>query len=87
MCRWKKSNKLLLFLPVIYFVGVFESPRPHHSSPDLLSREPAGHHAPAPAAQGWNHPSPHAIDGRYMPAHPHFLSAPQGARINFFLPV
>src|SRR5713226_4547343 len=53
-------------------------------SPCSLGRETAGHHAPAPAAQGWNDPSPHAIDGRYMPAHPHFLSAPQGARIKFF---
>ncbi len=26
MYHWKKSNNILLFLPVIYFVGVFKSP-------------------------------------------------------------
>src|SRR2546428_14111001 len=26
MCDWKQSKRILLFLPIIYFVGVFESP-------------------------------------------------------------
>jgi len=26
MWHWKKSKKTLLFLPLIYFVGVFKSP-------------------------------------------------------------
>jgi hypothetical protein len=32
MRHWRKPNKTLLFLPVIYFVGVFESPRSANQS-------------------------------------------------------
>ena len=26
MCDWKQSKRILLFLPIIYFVGIFKSP-------------------------------------------------------------
>ncbi len=48
MYHWKKSNKILLFLPVIYFVGVFEFPSPPASRDsadsyrDEITRAPSG---------------------------------------------
>src|SRR5260370_37427522 len=69
--------------PLSFTAREGSSPSARTTPPPCSSRrETAGHHAPAPAPKDGTILT-HALDGRYRPPHPHFLSAPQRARVIF----